>query len=69
MDSPGPHGFPWVSMGPHGAHWAHGPKWFLTRGFPALGDPEKFMLPGPQETQKVEIYKKSGDSGLNHDPR
>ena len=44
---------------------AHGPNG-LSLG-PAW--PEKSMLPGPQGSKKVEIYKKSGDPGLNHEPR
>ena len=51
----------WVPMGP----MAHGPNG-LSLG-PAW--PEKSMLPGPQGAQKTEIYKKSCDPGLNHEPR
>ena len=49
-------------MGPHGAHGPNG----LSLG---LAWPEKSMLPGPQGAQKTEIYKKSCDPGLNHEPR
>ena len=48
-------------MGP----MAHGPNG-LSLG-PAW--PEKSGLPGPQGPQKVEIYKKYRDPGLNQEPR
>ena len=54
-----------VPMGPHGPHWAHGPNG-LSLG-PAW--PEKSGLPGPRGLKNVEIYKKSRDPGLNHEPQ
>ena len=68
-------------MGPHRPPWAHGPMGPMALWVPmgpmahgpnglSLGPawPEKSMLPGPQGAQKTEIYKKSCDPGLNHEP-
>ena len=51
--------FSQILHGPHGPNGLSlGPAW-----------PEKSKLPGPQGPKKVEIYKKSCDPGLNHEPQ
>ena len=65
-------GSPWVP-------WAHGSPWaqWVPMGPWPMGQidshsgqrgPKKSMLPGPRGPKKVEIYKNSGNPGLNHEP-
>ena len=62
----GPQG-PMGPMGPMGPHGAHGPwaKWPLTRA----GVARKIHVARAPRSPKTEIYKKSCDPGLNHEPR